>query len=101
DIKKSVKVLSGGEQGRMLLGKLMMHKPNMLLMDEPTNHMDMESIESLNTALEQYKGTLFFVSHDRVFVDSLATRIIEIRDGKITDFKGTYSEFLKSRGVDA
>ncbi|MCR9590568.1 ABC-F family ATPase [Vibrio alginolyticus] len=101
DIKKSVKVLSGGEQGRMLLGKLMMHKPNMLLMDEPTNHMDMESIESLNTALEQYKGTLFFVSHDRVFVDSLATRIIEIRDGKITDFKGIYSEFLKSRGVDA
>ncbi len=100
DIKKSVKVLSGGEQGRMLLGKLMMHKPNMLLMDEPTNHMDMESIESLNTALEQYKGTLFFVSHDRVFVDSLATRIIEIRDGKITDFKGTYSEFLKSRGID-
>ncbi|NVC93380.1 ABC-F family ATPase [Vibrio natriegens] len=100
DIKKSVKVLSGGEQGRMLLGKLMMHKPNMLLMDEPTNHMDMESIESLNTALEQYKGTLFFVSHDRVFVDSLATRIIEIRDGKITDFKGSYSEFLKSRGID-
>ncbi|BDR13568.1 ABC-F family ATPase [Vibrio sp. STUT-A11] len=100
DIKKSVKVLSGGEQGRMLLGKLMMHKPNMLLMDEPTNHMDMESIESLNTALEQYKGTLFFVSHDRVFVDSLATRILEIRDGKITDFKGTYSEYLKSRGID-
>ncbi|MDF4535950.1 ATP-binding cassette domain-containing protein, partial [Vibrio parahaemolyticus] len=100
DIKKSVKVLSGGEQGRMLLGKLMMHKPNMLLLDEPTNHMDMESIESLNNALEQYKGTLFFVSHDRVFVDSLATRIIEIRDGKITDFKGTYAEFLKSRGVE-
>ncbi|AMG04551.1 ABC-F family ATPase [Vibrio mimicus] len=100
DIKKSVKVLSGGEQGRMLLGKLMMHKPNMLLLDEPTNHMDMESIESLNNALEQYKGTLFFVSHDRVFVDSLATRIIEIRDGKITDFKGTYAEFLRSRGVE-
>ncbi|MGD8111766.1 ABC-F family ATPase [Vibrio sp. TRT 21S02] len=100
DIKKSVKVLSGGEQGRMLLGKLMMHKPNMLLMDEPTNHMDMESIESLNTALEQYKGTLFFVSHDRVFVDSLATRILEIKDGKIHDFKGTYSEFLRSRGIE-
>ncbi|MEH0667056.1 ABC-F family ATPase [Vibrio scophthalmi] len=100
DIKKSVKVLSGGEQGRMLLGKLMMHKPNMLLMDEPTNHMDMESIESLNNALEQYKGTLFFVSHDRVFVDSLATRIIELKDGKITDFKGTYAEFLKAKGID-
>ncbi|WP_087016238.1 ABC-F family ATPase [Thaumasiovibrio subtropicus] len=100
DIKKKVGVLSGGEQGRMLLGKLMMHKPNMLLMDEPTNHMDMESIESLNTALELYKGTLFFVSHDRVFVDSIANRIIEIKDGKITDFRGTYTEFLKSRGID-
>ncbi|KZN50150.1 ABC-F family ATPase [Pseudoalteromonas luteoviolacea] len=99
-IKKSVKVLSGGEQGRMLLGKLMMHKPNILLMDEPTNHMDMESIESLNTALEQYKGTLFFVSHDRVFVDSLATRILEIKDNKVTDFKGTYTEFLKFRGIE-
>ncbi|MBU2898965.1 ABC-F family ATPase [Vibrio hepatarius] len=101
DIKKSIKVLSGGEKGRMLLGKLMMHKPNMLLMDEPTNHMDMESIESLNAALEQYSGTLFFVSHDRVFVDSLATRIIEIKNNKVTDFKGTYAEFLKSRGIDA
>ncbi|MCL4154152.1 UNVERIFIED_CONTAM: hypothetical protein GTU68_031143, partial [Idotea baltica] len=60
DIKKSVKVISGGEQGRMLLGKIMMHKPNILLMDEPTNHMDMESIEALNLALENYKGTLFF-----------------------------------------
>ncbi|MFA0414000.1 ABC-F family ATPase [Vibrio renipiscarius] len=101
DIKKSVQVLSGGEQGRMLLGKLMMHKPNMLLMDEPTNHMDMESIEALNTALEEYKGTLFFVSHDRIFVDSLATRILEIRDGKIHDFRGTYAEYQKHRGIDA
>ncbi|PCS24174.1 ABC-F family ATPase [Candidatus Enterovibrio escicola] len=100
DIKKSVKVLSGGEQGRMLLGKLMMHRPNILLLDEPTNHMDMESIESLNMALEQYKGTLFFVSHDRQFVDSLATRILEIRDRKVFDFKGTYEEFMKSRGLD-
>ncbi|RJX66457.1 ABC-F family ATPase [Vibrio sinensis] len=99
DIKKSVKVLSGGEQGRMLLGKLMMHKPNMLLMDEPTNHMDMESIEALNTALEEYKGTLFFVSHDRIFVDSIATRILEIRDGKINDFRGTYAEYQRHRGI--
>ncbi|GAD90136.1 MULTISPECIES: ABC-F family ATPase [Vibrio] len=101
DIKKPVKVLSGGEQGRMLLGKIMMHKPNILLMDEPTNHMDMESIESLNLALENYKGTLFFVSHDRVFVDSLATRILEIKDGKINDFRGTYAEFLKNRGIES
>lgn len=101
DIKKSIKVLSGGEQGRMLLGKLMMGRPNILLMDEPTNHMDMESIESLNTALENYKGTLFFVSHDRVFVDSLATRILEIKEGKVTDFKGTYSEFLAAQGIES
>lgn len=94
DIKKSVKVISGGEQGRMLFGKLMMHKPNILLMDEPTNHMDMESIESLNMALEQYQGTLFFVSHDRQFVSSLATRIWEVKDGKVIDFQGTYDEYL-------
>ncbi|WGW01881.1 ABC-F family ATPase [Vibrio sp. YMD68] len=101
DIKKSVKVISGGEQGRMLLGKIMMHKPNILLMDEPTNHMDMESIEALNLALENYKGTLFFVSHDRVFVDSLATRILEIKDNKIHDFRGTYAELLKSRAAES
>lgn len=101
DIKKSVKVISGGEQGRMLFGKLMMHKPNILLMDEPTNHMDMESIESLNLALEQYEGTLFFVSHDRQFVSSLATRIWEIKDGKIIDFHGTYDEYLAKQEAEA
>ena len=68
DIDKSVKVLSGGEQGRMLFGKLMLQKPNVLIMDEPTNHLDMESIESLNIALEEYPGTVIFVSHDREFV---------------------------------
>jgi ATPase subunit of ABC transporter with duplicated ATPase domains len=101
DIKKSIKVLSGGEQGRMLFGKLMMHKPNILLMDEPTNHMDMESIESLNLALEQYEGTLFFVSHDRQFVTSLATRIWEIKDGKVIDFQGTYEEYLAKQAAEA
>ncbi|WP_125779623.1 ABC-F family ATPase [Pseudoalteromonas rubra] len=100
DIKKSVKVISGGEQGRMLFGKLMMHKPNILLMDEPTNHMDMESIESLNMALEQYEGTLFFVSHDRQFVSSLATRIWEIKDGQIIDFQGTYDEYLAKQAAE-
>ncbi|WP_084228062.1 ABC-F family ATPase [Pseudoalteromonas byunsanensis] len=97
DIKKPVKVLSGGEQGRMLFGKLMMHKHNILLMDEPTNHMDMESIEALNLALEQYEGTLFFVSHDRQFVSSLATRVWEIKDGKVIDFRGTYEEYLATQ----
>ncbi len=100
DFKKSVKVLSGGEKGRMLFGKLMLAKTNVLLMDEPTNHMDMESIESLNTALDKYKGTLFFVSHDREFVSSLATRILEIRSDKIIDYSGNYEDYLASQGVD-
>ena len=100
DIKKSVKVLSGGEKGRMLFGKLIMQKPNVLLMDEPTNHMDMESIEALNNALEMYEGTLMFVSHDRAFVSSLANRIIEISPKGVTDFKGTYDEFLANKGIE-
>jgi len=100
DTRKSVKVLSGGEKGRMLYGKLMLGRTNVLLMDEPTNHMDMESIEALNTALEKYKGTLFFVSHDREFVSSLATRIIEIKPDGIIDYTGNYEDYLASQGVD-
>ena len=101
ETKKSVKVLSGGEKGRMIYGKLMLTKPNVLLMDEPTNHMDMETIESLQIALEKYAGTLVFVSHDREFVGALATRIIEMRPGgKVVDFKGTYDEYLKSQGLE-
>ncbi|TNH44314.1 ABC-F family ATPase [Photorhabdus luminescens] len=99
DIKKKVKVLSGGEKGRMLFGKLMMQQPNILIMDEPTNHLDMESIESLNLALELYKGTLIFVSHDREFVSSLASRVMEIKSDKVIDFKGTYDEYLRSQGI--
>ncbi len=95
EVKKSVKVLSGGEKGRMIYGKLMLTKPNVLVMDEPTNHMDMETIESLQTALELYPGTLIFVSHDREFVSGLANRIIELKaDGTIEDFTGTFDEYL-------
>lgn len=101
DIKKKVKVLSGGEKGRMLFGKLMLQRPNIIVMDEPTNHMDMESIESLNMALELYKGTLFFVSHDREFVSSLATRIIEITPNKVIDYSGNYDDYLRSQGIEA
>ncbi len=101
EVKKSVKVVSGGEQGRMLFGKLILLRNNVLLMDEPTNHLDMESIESLNNALERYKGTLVFVSHDREFVSSLATRVIEIKmDGNIIDYRGNYEEYLASQGVE-
>ena len=100
DIEKSTKVLSGGEQGRMLFGKLMLQKDNILLMDEPTNHLDMESIESLNLALENYPGTLLFVSHDREFVSSLATRIIELTPTGIVDFHGTYEDYLLTQDND-
>ena len=95
EVRKSVQVLSGGEQGRMLYGKLMLTKPNVMVMDEPTNHMDMETIESLQTALELYPGTLIFVSHDREFIGGLATRIIELKpDGTVEDFTGTLEEYL-------
>jgi ATPase subunit of ABC transporter with duplicated ATPase domains len=100
EIKKSVRVISGGEQGRMLFGKIMLQRPNIMLMDEPTNHLDMESIESLNLALENYPGTLIFVSHDREFVSSLATRILEFTPNGINDYKGTYEEYLRSQGVE-
>nr|WP_269145202.1 ABC-F family ATPase [Burkholderia pseudomallei] len=100
DIKKSVKVLSGGEKGRMIWGKLMLGRHNVLLMDEPTNHMDMESIESLQIALEKFEGTLIFVSHDREFVSGLANRIIEVTtEGKLVDFGGNYEDFLASKGL--
>jgi ATPase subunit of ABC transporter with duplicated ATPase domains len=101
EVKKPVRVISGGEQGRMLFGKLMLQSKNVLLMDEPTNHLDMESIESLNTALDKFAGTLLFISHDREFVSSLATRLIEIRlDGQIIDYRGTYEEYLASQGIE-
>ena len=84
----------------MLFGKLMMQKPNILIMDEPTNHLDMESIESLNMALELYQGTLIFVSHDREFVSSLATRILEITPERVIDFSGNYEDYLRSKGIE-
>jgi len=99
EINKPAKVLSGGEKGRMLFGKLMMQKPNILIMDEPTNHLDMESIESLNMALEMYEGTLIFVSHDREFVSSLATRVMEMKADRIVDFTGNYEDYLRSQGI--
>lgn len=100
EVKKKVKVLSGGEKARMLFGKLTLTNPNVLLMDEPTNHLDMESIESLNLALDNYEGTLFFVSHDREFVSSLATRIIDMQPTGLVDFQGSYEEYLRSQGIN-
>ncbi|MGB4882134.1 MAG: ABC-F family ATPase [Neisseria sp.] len=100
DVVKKVNVLSGGEKGRMLYGKLLLLKPNVMIMDEPTNHMDMESIESLNMALDKYDGTLIFVSHDRQFVSSIATQIIEL-DGKggYEHYLGDYESYLDKKGL--
>ena len=75
----------------------MMMDPNVLILDEPTNHLDMEAIEALNLALTHYEGTLIFVSHDREFVSSLATRVIEIKDQQLVDFQGDYEEYLASQ----
>ena len=100
DVKKPVRVISGGEQGRMMFGRMMLLHSNIMLMDEPSNHLDMESIESLNTALDLFKGTLIFISHDREFVSSLATRIIDIKaDHTVVDFQGNYEDYLASQGV--
>jgi ATPase subunit of ABC transporter with duplicated ATPase domains len=100
EVKKPVRVLSGGEKGRMLYGKLMLGRHNVLVMDEPTNHMDMESIESLNLALDLYKGTLIFVSHDRQFVSSLATRVLEIEPTGVEFYPGTYDDYLHAKGLE-
>jgi ATPase subunit of ABC transporter with duplicated ATPase domains len=85
----------------MLFGRLMLMQPNVLVMDEPTNHMDMESIESLNTALEKFDGTLVFVSHDREFVSSLANKIVELKlDGSHVVYEGGYDDYLSSQGLE-
>jgi ATPase subunit of ABC transporter with duplicated ATPase domains len=100
DFKKKAKVCSGGEKNRLLFGKMMMTDANVMILDEPTNHLDMEAIEALNLALDHYDGTLIFVSHDREFVSSLATRVIEIKDRELVDFQGTYEEYLVETAED-
>lgn len=97
DFNKKAKVCSGGEKNRLLFGKLMMMDTNVLILDEPTNHMDMEAIEALNQALKGYDGTLIFVSHDREFVSTLATRVIEIKNKSMVNFHGTYDEYLAEK----
>jgi ATPase subunit of ABC transporter with duplicated ATPase domains len=99
DANKKARVCSGGEKNRLLFGKLMLSGANVLIMDEPTNHLDMEAIEALNKALKSFEGTLIFVSHDREFVSSLATRVIEVKDQKLVDFQGTYDEYLASSSL--
>ena len=93
DALKPTSGLSGGECARMIFCKLMIQKPNVLVLDEPTNNLDLESINALNIALQKFDGTLLFVTHDEDVLDEVATRIWHFKDGKVEDFKGTYEEF--------
>ena len=97
DMSKLVGDLSGGERNRLQIARLMATKPNLLILDEPTNHMDIQSQEAVEEALEEFKGTLLVVSHDRYFLDKLAERVIEIRDRKMVSHPGGFSQFWQSR----
>ena len=97
DVYKRVKVLSGGERTRLAVARMLLKPSNTLLLDEPTNHLDIDSTNVLLDALSDYGGTLIFVSHDRYFVDQLATKIIEIGDGNISTYPGTYEDFRWSK----
>ncbi len=102
DVFKTIGVLSGGERNRYALARMLMMPSNFLLLDEPTNHLDMRAKDVLLTALQEFSGTLVFVSHDRYFIDKLATRIFEVEDGRITIFPGNYEDYLwrKSGGAE-
>jgi ATP-binding cassette, subfamily F, member 3 len=94
DAFKKIGVLSGGERGRYALLRLLLHPANFLLLDEPTNHLDMRAKDVLLNALMEYTGTVVFVSHDRYFIDKLATRVFEVGDGKVEIFPGNYEDYL-------
>ncbi len=100
DVHKKIGTLSGGEAARLVFGRLMAEGPNVLVLDEPTNHLDIEAIDALIAALNAYEGTILLVSHDRHFVSSIATRIVEITPQGPNDFPGTYNEYLARCGDD-
>ena len=100
DPKKKIGSLSGGEAARLVFAKLALFRPNVLVLDEPTNHLDLESIEALVEGLQKYPGTLILISHDRWFISQLATRIVDIEPEGITDYEGTYAEYVAFSGDD-
>src|SRR5699024_8315303 len=93
DVYKKVNNLSGGEQVKVTLAKLFLSNSNTLVLDEPTNFLDIEALEALESLLSEYEGTIIFVSHDRRFVEKIATKMVEIKDRQLTFFDGTYQDF--------
>ena len=94
DVFKPVKVLSGGEKVRCMLSRMMLFGSNVLVLDQPTNHLDLESITAVNNGLIDFKGVVLFASHDHEFVQTVANRIMEFVDGKLIDKMGTYDEYI-------
>lgn len=96
ELKKKVKVLSGGERSRLIIAGLLLGRYDVLLLDEPTNHLDFETVEALGDGLARYQGTVFFVSHDRTFVKTLATSILEVEAGRVRNYPGSYDDYVYS-----
>ena len=101
DVEKEVSVLSGGERARLCLAGLLLAKKPVLVLDEPTNHLDFETVEALGEALRDFAGTVLFVSHDRTFVNMVATQIVEVQDGKVRLLPGTYADYVEQLQVRA
>ena len=97
DVFKQIKMLSGGERGRVSLAKLMLSEANFLILDEPTNHLDITSKEILEDALNHYNGTVLYVSHDRYFINRTASRILELEDGVLSGYPGNYDYYLEKK----